>query len=141
MSQHPSPHSCGMTYRLKYKVLHASSEDPEQPVGELLSHSSKTKGWSSARFCDYPQELGTAHSSDDVRLSNKFVTKVEACAPFVNIMDYLHTRHGRVVDDERTPLDSWRMLDDSGHVNRLPSLGLVYLPGRAGGRVWPGACC
>ncbi|CAD7941946.1 unnamed protein product [Amoebophrya sp. A120] len=46
-----------MTGRIKYKILHASSEDPEHPVSELLFHSSKTKGWSSSRFCDYPQEL------------------------------------------------------------------------------------
>ncbi|CAD7963887.1 unnamed protein product [Amoebophrya sp. A25] len=46
-----------MTSRLKYKILYASSEDPEYPASELLYHSSKTVGWSSSRFCDYPQEI------------------------------------------------------------------------------------
>lgn len=44
--------------RLKYKIVHCTSEDPEYPVSELLAHSSQTKGWQTARFCEYPQELG-----------------------------------------------------------------------------------
>jgi len=47
-----------MTSRLRYQTLWASSEDPEYPVGELHLHSSKTKGWQSRRFCEYPQEIG-----------------------------------------------------------------------------------
>lgn len=43
--------------RLKYKIVSCSSEDPEFPVSELLAHSSQTKGWQSARFCDFPQEI------------------------------------------------------------------------------------
>mmetsp|Transcript_10555 Transcript_10555/g.19177 ORF Transcript_10555/g.19177 Transcript_10555/m.19177 type:complete len:899 (-) Transcript_10555:119-2815(-) len=44
--------------RLKYTIARCSSEDPEYPVSELLTHSPDTKGWQSARFCDFPQELG-----------------------------------------------------------------------------------
>lgn len=44
--------------RLKYRVVKCSSEDPEFPVSELLTHSSQTKGWQTARFCDFPQEIG-----------------------------------------------------------------------------------
>jgi len=44
--------------RLKYRVVKCSSEDPEYPVSELLTHSSQTKGWQTARFCDFPQEIG-----------------------------------------------------------------------------------
>ncbi|CAJ1380193.1 unnamed protein product [Effrenium voratum] len=44
--------------RLKYRIVKCTSEDPEFPGSELLSHSSQTKGWQSARFCDFPQEIG-----------------------------------------------------------------------------------
>ncbi|CAE8662244.1 unnamed protein product [Polarella glacialis] len=44
--------------RLKYKIVKCTSEDPEFPVSELLTHSSQTKGWQTARFCDFPQEIG-----------------------------------------------------------------------------------
>mmetsp|Transcript_7397 Transcript_7397/g.16231 ORF Transcript_7397/g.16231 Transcript_7397/m.16231 type:complete len:960 (+) Transcript_7397:101-2980(+) len=44
--------------RLKYTIVRCSSEDPEYPSSELLTHSPDTKGWQSARFCDFPQELG-----------------------------------------------------------------------------------
>ena len=30
-------------------------QDPEYPASELLTHSSQTKGWQTARFCDFPQ--------------------------------------------------------------------------------------
>lgn len=43
--------------RLKYKVVKCTSEDPEYPVSELLAHSAQTKGWQTARFCDFPQEI------------------------------------------------------------------------------------
>ena len=44
--------------RLKYRIIKCTSEDPEYPVSELLTHSSQTKGWQTARFCDFPQEIG-----------------------------------------------------------------------------------
>jgi len=44
--------------RLKYKIVKCTSEDPEFPVSELLAHSSQTKGWQTARFCEFPQEIG-----------------------------------------------------------------------------------
>mmetsp|Transcript_59796 Transcript_59796/g.142352 ORF Transcript_59796/g.142352 Transcript_59796/m.142352 type:complete len:1034 (+) Transcript_59796:90-3191(+) len=44
--------------RLKYSIAKCSSEDPEYQVSELLVHSSQTRGWQTARFCDYPQEVG-----------------------------------------------------------------------------------
>lgn len=44
--------------RLKYRIVKCTSEDPEFPVSELLTHSSQTKGWQTARFCDFPQEIG-----------------------------------------------------------------------------------
>lgn len=44
--------------RLKYKIVKCTSEDPEYPASELLAHSSQTKGWQTARFCDFPQEIG-----------------------------------------------------------------------------------
>merc|ERR1719182_473567 len=44
--------------RVKYKIVKCTSEDPEYPVSELLAHSSQTKGWQTARFCEFPQEIG-----------------------------------------------------------------------------------
>jgi len=44
--------------RLKYKVVKCGSEDPDYPVSELLAHSQQTKGWQTAKFCEFPQELG-----------------------------------------------------------------------------------
>lgn len=46
-----------MSARLKYRIVKYSTEDPEYPAAELLVHSSQTKGWQTARFCDFPQEL------------------------------------------------------------------------------------
>jgi len=47
-----------MSVRLKYRIVKVSSEDPEFPASEILVHSSQTKGWQSARFCEFAQELG-----------------------------------------------------------------------------------
>ena len=41
---------------LKYKIIGASSEDPDHPV-EKISSSNPQDGWHSARFCSYPQEI------------------------------------------------------------------------------------
>jgi centrosomal protein CEP104 len=48
--------SGGVT-KLKFRVVSCSSEDPDFLVTELLKHGPHTKGWQSARFCDYPQEI------------------------------------------------------------------------------------
>jgi len=73
-----------MSQRLKYSVIKLSSEDPEFPGAELLAHSSQTKGWQSARFCDFPQEIGlgfdnVVHLRQVQFLSHqsKIATKVE----------------------------------------------------------------
>jgi centrosomal protein CEP104 len=47
-----------MPAKLKFRVVHCTSEDPEFPSTELNAHSPHTVGWQSARFCDYPQEIG-----------------------------------------------------------------------------------
>mmetsp|Transcript_63886 Transcript_63886/g.207625 ORF Transcript_63886/g.207625 Transcript_63886/m.207625 type:complete len:128 (+) Transcript_63886:242-625(+) len=44
--------------QLKYRVVKCSSEDPEYPVSELLASSPQTRGWQTARYCEYPQEIG-----------------------------------------------------------------------------------
>ena len=46
-----------MPAKLKFKLVHCSSEDPEFPATELNAHSPHTLGWQSARFCEYPQVL------------------------------------------------------------------------------------
>jgi len=45
------------TPRLKFKIVKCTSQDPEFPSSELLVHSPQTKGWQTARFCDFPQEV------------------------------------------------------------------------------------
>jgi len=42
--------------KLKYRIIEASSEDPEYPVFELLK-GMESNGWVSSRFCNYPQEI------------------------------------------------------------------------------------
>ena len=43
--------------RLKYRIARCTSEEPDFPVSELLAHSQQTKGWQTARHCDFPQEV------------------------------------------------------------------------------------
>ncbi|KAJ1451288.1 hypothetical protein M885DRAFT_530203 [Pelagophyceae sp. CCMP2097] len=46
-----------MGSKLEFKVVGASGADPDFPADELNRHSPHTRGWQSARFCDYPQEV------------------------------------------------------------------------------------
>lgn len=41
---------------LKYRLLDASSEDPSHPLYELI-RGQKGPGWSSSRYCEYPQTI------------------------------------------------------------------------------------
>ena len=34
-----------------------TGEDSDFPVTELLDNSPQSKGWQSAKFCEYPQEI------------------------------------------------------------------------------------
>jgi hypothetical protein len=43
--------------KLKFRIVSSSSEDNEFPVTELLKHGPHSKGWQSAQFCDYAQEI------------------------------------------------------------------------------------
>eukprot|EP00438_Fugacium_kawagutii_P011435 Skav233056 [mRNA] locus=scaffold2357:21670:23499:+ [translate_table: standard] len=43
--------------RLKYRIARCTSEDPDFKASELLSHSQQTKGWQTAAYCDFPQEV------------------------------------------------------------------------------------
>jgi len=71
--------------KLKFRVVHFSGEDNEYPAEELNSHSPNTKGWQSARFCEYPQEVGFVLESGVCRLNqvqilshqSKISTKIE----------------------------------------------------------------
>lgn len=42
--------------QLKYRLVGASTEDPENPFYSLIS-GNKNSGWSSVRYCTYPQEI------------------------------------------------------------------------------------
>jgi len=71
--------------RLKYSIARFTSEDPEFPVSGLLApHNSQSKGWQTARFCDFPQEI-FLHFETPVHLrkveflshQSKIATKIE----------------------------------------------------------------
>eukprot|EP00359_Climacostomum_virens_P001925 CAMPEP_0204900574 /NCGR_PEP_ID=MMETSP1397-20131031/2553_1 /ASSEMBLY_ACC=CAM_ASM_000891 /TAXON_ID=49980 /ORGANISM="Climacostomum Climacostomum virens, Strain Stock W-24" /LENGTH=780 /DNA_ID=CAMNT_0052068743 /DNA_START=85 /DNA_END=2424 /DNA_ORIENTATION=+ len=47
----------GGVSKLKFRIVSCTSEDPDFAATELLKHGPATKGWTSARFCDYPQEI------------------------------------------------------------------------------------
>ena len=71
--------------KLRFLAIHASGEDDEYPVAELNQHTPQTRGWQSAKFCQYPQELGFEIDSGESHISqvqilshqNKIATKVE----------------------------------------------------------------
>jgi len=42
---------------LPYAIANCSSEDEQHPARELQSFHSQSRGWQSAHFCDFPQEL------------------------------------------------------------------------------------
>lgn len=42
---------------LKFRIIGASTEEPESPIYSLLQPPEKSQGWSSIRFCSYPQEI------------------------------------------------------------------------------------
>jgi centrosomal protein CEP104 len=42
--------------KLKYRLIEATTEDPDYPLYELLRGAEST-GWVSVRFCTYPQEI------------------------------------------------------------------------------------
>lgn len=46
-----------MSSKIKFKVVYASSREPGCDEKQLEVHQRDNKGWQSARFCDYPQEL------------------------------------------------------------------------------------
>lgn len=41
---------------LKYRIIGASTEDPEHPLITIISRN-PSEGWNSVRFCQYPQEV------------------------------------------------------------------------------------
>lgn len=44
-------------HKLRYSVVQATTFEPEYPASELNRHSPNTRGWQTARFCEYPQEV------------------------------------------------------------------------------------
>src|SRR4051812_30965853 len=44
------------TQKLKYRLIESTTEDPDSPLYEILRGADST-GWSSVRFCTYPQEI------------------------------------------------------------------------------------
>ena len=63
--------------KLRYSIVSCDSQDAAHPVTELLTHSPATKGWLSAKFCDWPQQLtvqfeGTVHVTALQFLAHQF---------------------------------------------------------------------
>lgn len=46
------------TFRIRFHVVFASSEEADYPASELNIHGPSTKGWQSVKFAKYPQEIG-----------------------------------------------------------------------------------
>lgn len=55
--------------KLKFRVVHCSSEDDDYPASELNVHSPSTRGWQSRQFCDYPQEIGFQLDGGEAQMS------------------------------------------------------------------------
>lgn len=72
-------------HKLAFRVVFAASEDSEYPAAELNYHSPQTKGWQSARFCEYPQEVGIVFTDGEISVSqiqllshqSKIATRIE----------------------------------------------------------------
>jgi centrosomal protein CEP104 len=45
------------SYKLKFKIIYCSGEDPEYPVTQLLSTNPQNRGWQSPKFGEFPQEI------------------------------------------------------------------------------------
>jgi hypothetical protein len=43
--------------KLPFRITAVSSQEEGYPVTELLNHTPFSRGWQSARFCEYPQEI------------------------------------------------------------------------------------
>lgn len=71
--------------KLGFRVVFAASEDVDYPAAELNYHSPQTKGWQSARFCEFPQEIGLSFADGLVNISqiqllshqSKIATRIE----------------------------------------------------------------
>lgn len=46
-----------MPQKIPFRVIHASSHDDNYQVHELNTHSPLTRGWQSAKYCAYPQDI------------------------------------------------------------------------------------
>ena len=50
-----------MSEMINYSVAYVKSEDEECPTSELLAPGPTCKGWSSAKYCIYPQVNNKIH--------------------------------------------------------------------------------
>ncbi|VUZ52600.1 unnamed protein product, partial [Hymenolepis diminuta] len=46
-----------MLHKIKFRILHITSQDDQFPARELNHISPSTKGWRSAKNCPYPQQI------------------------------------------------------------------------------------
>ena len=66
-------------------MVNCTSEDPGYPSDELNVHSPNTRGWQSAKFSEYPQEIGLALDGGEARFTqvqilshqSKIASKIE----------------------------------------------------------------
>lgn len=46
-----------MLRKIKFRVIHVTSQDDQYPAKELNYTSPNTKGWRSTKNCPYPQQI------------------------------------------------------------------------------------
>ncbi|CAE8587431.1 unnamed protein product, partial [Polarella glacialis] len=83
--------------RLKYEIIKCTSEDPEFPVSELLTHTSQTKGWQTARFCEFPQEVCLQFESPVHLRQVQFLSHQSKIATKIELFTALQPPAGAIV--------------------------------------------
>lgn len=78
--------------KLKFQVIHYTSEDNGYPADELNMHSPNTKGWQSVKFSEYPQELGfELIGGNEFKLSQvQILSHQSKIAKKIGILHYMH---------------------------------------------------
>ena len=56
-SKMPTEEEIKSWQKIPFKIIHVSSEDENHSIKELLNHTPFSRGWISAKFCNYPQEI------------------------------------------------------------------------------------
>ena len=99
--------------RLHFNVVSVSGEDPDYTSDGLNEHGPDSKGWQSARFCEYPQELVLEFLDGDVRIQqlqllshqSKITSKIEilmGSGHELSSAQFAHLGHLSMDDNQRS---------------------------------------